>query len=134
MDDHNKSILRTQQESATEICTERDAQLHADRRAWTQEAVAAERAWRSECGQDDLWDCERCWERCKSDESEDRWQPSKRRQDVDDEGERPMAHVLRGEANRARLGTAHIARARLRMTRRGRGGGGIGDMPRDQWR
>jgi len=45
-----------------------------------------------------------------------------------------MARVLRGEAKRARLGAADIARARLRLMRRGRsdGGGGIGDMLRDR--
>jgi len=31
-----------QQESAAEICTEHDAQLHADCQVWTQEAVAAD--------------------------------------------------------------------------------------------
>jgi hypothetical protein len=45
-----------------------------------------------------------------------------------------MARVLRGEAKKARLGAADIARARLRMTRRGRsdGGAGIGDILRDR--
>jgi hypothetical protein len=37
-----------------------------------------------------------------------------------------VARVLRGEAKRAHLGAADIARARLRMTRRRRSGGGTG--------
>jgi len=49
-------------------------------------------------------------------------------------GSTAMARVLRGEAKRAHLSAADIARARLRMTRRGRNddGGGIGDMLRDR--
>ncbi|KAI0281278.1 hypothetical protein BGY98DRAFT_959736 [Russula aff. rugulosa BPL654] len=89
-DDHNKSILRAQALSASEIRLERYAQESADRRARAQEAAAAERERRSVRGRDDSWDRERrrrerSWERYGSDEGEDRWQPPKRRRRDDDE-------------------------------------------------
>ncbi|KAI0294039.1 hypothetical protein B0F90DRAFT_1821629 [Multifurca ochricompacta] len=84
-DDHNKSVLRAQALSGAEIRIEREAQVRADRRARAESAAAAERARRSMRGRDDSWDydrrhTERSRELLESDEKEDRWQPSKRRQ------------------------------------------------------
>ncbi|KAI0253280.1 hypothetical protein BJV78DRAFT_1195592 [Lactifluus subvellereus] len=91
-DDHNKSILRAQVLSASEIRMEREAQMRAERRARAEEAAAAERARRSRRGRDDSRDRERkrrerSWDRYVSDEGEDRWQSSKRRRDDEEESE-----------------------------------------------
>ena len=78
-DDHNKSILRAQALSASEIRMEREEQERQERRARAQEAVAAERMRRlmggARRGEMDSWDRgasrkrrERSWER--RDESE----------------------------------------------------------------
>ncbi|KAI0297607.1 hypothetical protein B0F90DRAFT_1819197 [Multifurca ochricompacta] len=103
-DDHNKSVLRAQALSGAEIRIEREAQVRADRRARAEEAAAAERARRSRRGRDDSWDRdrrrrERSREWLGSDEGEDRWQPSKRRQDDGEEehhGDHRSARRSRG--------------------------------------
>ena len=45
-DDHNRTILRAQAESAAEIRAEKEERERAERRARAEEAVAAERARR----------------------------------------------------------------------------------------
>ena len=60
---------------------------------------------RLECGQDDQWDREQryrewSWEQGESDKSEDWWQLLKRRRDVDNKGEQPIACILHGKVKR----------------------------------
>ncbi|KAH9973320.1 hypothetical protein BGW80DRAFT_1309899 [Lactifluus volemus] len=131
-DDHNKSILRAQALSASEIRMERESQMRIDRRTRAEEAAAAERARRSRHGRGDSWDRERkrrerSWERYVSDEGEDRWRASKRRRDDEEEGERRGSHSVRvtrrdeqGSSRRRRHHEERVKRRRRRRRRASR--------------